>query len=294
MQGGALNPMLRLARWVALTAALVAALLWLPASSANPISIQADILHGAPGLRPSSYTASDGTQPSPEGFDYRGRRWSHYPVFLTVATGGLPGGIKADDLRHAANIAADAWNLAWPDPAGFFAVSGDSGAPSSNGANEFGFGTPYCSPSWEGATSEQALAVACLRSQGMLLIEADVFLNPAKPWYFAGSEVSAENAVGEVQGMTDFNPLCTHPIAQGCSYEISNAATHEFGHLVDLGDLLGYGPANDPANPCSYLSADDGYRSETMFGCIYRGETDKRSLSLGDILGLHAHWTASH
>lgn len=232
-------------------------------------------------------------------YDYRGRTWGSaaaYPVSVEVLTTGLPAGINSSDFIAAIVIAIQSWNTWWPGANDFLQSGGTRpGTPLlNNSRNEVGFGTPppECLLAWG-----SVVAVACSRSSNNLIFEIDVYFNSAKTWYFAGDDVSVDNLNGEVQGATDLNLLPCRPssLPDPCGFELGNSAAHELGNFADLWDLgHGSGPLAGFVNgdPCDYLEARDADRPETMFACVYQRETDKRSLFLGDILGLIAHWRA--
>ena len=70
----------------------------------------------------------------------------------------------------------------------------------------------------------------------------------------------------------------------GNSYEcdIQNILTHEFGHFIGLGDI--YEPDEG-----LYISCMGGDNQEnTMYGYSGRGEIKKRTLSLGDLVGIQS------
>lgn len=71
------------------------------------------------------------------------------------------------------------------------------------------------------------------------------------------------------------NPQYPWGFGRGPWLDVQNVLTHEFGHVVGLGDIGGGGSGC----PVEHLSL-------TMFGCTWPGDTTKRVLALGDSLGL--------
>jgi len=70
-----------------------------------------------------------------------------------------------------------------------------------------------------------------------------------------------------------FHKWGINPSKRDRAFDIQNIATHEFGHPVGLDDLY-----------------DEIYSELTMYGYSSKGETKKRSLEEGDILGAQARY----
>jgi hypothetical protein len=96
-----------------------------------------------------------------------------------------------------------------------------------------------------------AEVMTCVDKTGRRVVDADLALNVTFHW---------EDIHGE--------PESRH------SYDIRSIVTHELGHIVSLGDLY----------------SDDALY-QTMMGNAKYGETRKRTLALGDVIGLQTAYT---
>jgi hypothetical protein len=162
-----------------------------------------------------------------------------------VNYGTVPSSLGAAAAQSSLRAAFDTWTAADPDKV--FVEGAPTTVKSSkyDGVNAMVWGNiPY-------ANAIAVTRVWYYTSSGDLA-EADTVFNKRLPW------VANDQLLGDCGG----NPS---------AYDLQNIATHEFGHIVGLGDLYG-----------------DAEKDLTMYGYGTLGELKKSTLGLGDLLGVNA------
>lgn len=191
------------------------------------------------------------------GFIYCGQHWASFPRTYSVS------GVNV----AAAQAAAETWNDAWR------VVIGNRNAPdilsySVSSSNQITFANL-------GANGPVATANITPATTNPIT-DVDIVLNSDLTW----TATPIPPAQGELTGVLG-TVVCKALPSQVCGtmYDQQNAITHEFGHFLGLGDL-----GNPACFPGDLLAPADV--DQTMYACIAPGETMKRTLSWGDILGL--------
>lgn len=196
-------------------------------------------------------------------YKYCGHHWASSPIRIKVVwANGNP--LSQAALTSAAKAAALEWNSKWPR------------IPSPQVDNCLP-GVLFCFPS-SGAlvviqfgptqTTESA-ATTWLTYSGEHITKADVNLNAMKLWGTVAPSVQL--VTGETPGLTGTGcPQCANFL------DLQNVLTHELGHVLGLDHLV---------TTCGTIfdAMDWG---QTMYGCTQAGDTSRRTLNYGDILGL--------
>lgn len=174
-------------------------------------------------------------------------------------------------FRAAVAGAVAAWNGAWPLAGPLLSLANGSTNPGfgRDGTNSIGWGNPAkC-----GAPG--AVAVACLWYEGNggaarhKIVETDIILNRQDTWRIAEGMDLLE---GEVYGALGQSPAEW--------LDVQSVLTHELGHAIGLDDI------GNPDVSFPSTLADAGKHLQTMYRWYYRGTTNKRSLDIGDRLGV--------
>jgi hypothetical protein len=248
---------------------------------------------------------SEALQPVPctpgTGFCYGGQHWriQNLPVRLKLNNAFAPASISSGELLAAAIGAAAAWNAVWPatgtnQVACLGAVPGTaicvdpvvatSGSPGANTVYWTDFCPPLSGPCMPLATTSRcntsgiAACTSSFTGPGHI-VRANVALNWHIPaaWIQAGDEEARGEVRGNLDGLCD--PLLGSSTCQPGWYDLQNLLTHELGHFLGLDH-----PCTNQNNPSTCMVWD---WPQTMWPTIYQGETSKRTLHYGDVLGAH-------
>lgn len=183
--------------------------------------------------------------------------------------------VSGSEFDSAVRGAASAWNNPVPPVADgpVLSIAGSTTAGlGKDGKNVVLWGDPA------DCGVPGAVAVACLHYAGPSgtarhrIVEVDIVLNVDEVWEQAGI---LENVTGQATG----NVAYANPTANW--FDVQSAITHEFGHAIGLEHI-----GNASSVPFFEDLTDLGKHMQTMYSIDVRGSTAKRTLELGDLMGL--------
>lgn len=200
-----------------------------------------------------------------------------FPIDLPMsfAYNPLLNQVTGPEFVEALNGAADAWNhpfgIGTPSP---FGTVIDIATTTTRGAVRDGVNVVV----W-GNTADCGLpgviAVACLRYDGASgdarhrIVEVDIILNYDETWRQASAADELSGIVSGTAAQSFVNWI-----------DLESVLAHEFGHAIGLEHI------GTPGFPYPSRLADTGQHLQTMYRYDFRGSTIKRTLDVGDILGL--------
>ena len=208
------------------------------------------------------------------------RSCGEFPASLPMSFSYNPLLNQVTQAQFAAALhgAADAWNEPLgPVPSPFGEVL-SIGGTTTKGLDEDGTNVVlWGNPADCGLPG--AVAVACLYYAGPSgtarhrIVEVDVILNYDETWHQAAG-------VEEVTGVVTGTAAVANPSASW--FDVQSILAHEFGHALGLEHV-----GNGSSLPNFSDLTDLGKHLQTMYPVDFRGSTAKRSIEIGDILGLN-------
>jgi len=208
------------------------------------------------------------------------RSCDEFPVSLpmTFSYNPLLNQVTGPEFTAALNGAADAWNQPFgvgiPSPFGTVLTIGGSTTKGAakDGTNVVSWGNPA------DCGLPGVVAVACIRYASNNpatheIVEVDIILNYDETWRQA-------TGLDQLMGTATGNAALAGPSANWL--DVQSALAHEFGHALGL-EHVGHGSSVPNFGDLTDL----GKHMQTMYPVDFRGSTAKRTIELGDILGLN-------
>jgi hypothetical protein len=190
---------------------------------------------------------------------------------MTFQVNHLLNQVTGPQFTAAVNGAANAWNDAPTAPPAVFTIGGTTTkSVVRDGTNTILWGNP------SDCEAPGAAAVACIYYDGGTgaarhrIVEVDVILNYDETWLQA---TGFDEVTGVATGSAG--------LANNAWLDVQSALTHELGHAIGLEHI-----GNQAVDPWFRDLTNYGKHLQTMFAWELRGSTIKRTLDVGDILGL--------
>jgi hypothetical protein len=208
----------------------------------------------------------------PLNFRYNG---AGVPSTLTAGWGVVANVSLDDTVSGAIKEAIQQWDGAWPVKSGtscnVLCYAGSTGARpgAQDGIDTIGWGDPSAC---DGQPSADTFARACKwysDAAHKRIKEVDIILNPSFSWSQV-DEVGKDRILGDVLGAGGG--------ATGDAVDLGSVLTHELGHSIGLEDV---GGGSWPGQLFDAVAAQ-----QTMYHEAKVGQTNKRTIDVGDIAGV--------